>query len=61
MQRFFQSGAAFLVVALICMIAGVVSDNAGVFVSIGAFWLIMALIMMGKNAKKPSDNKSEKT
>jgi succinate-acetate transporter protein len=54
MQRFFQSGGVFMVVALLCFVAGVVSENGSVFISIGAFWMIMAIIVRGKNAKKQS-------
>ena len=52
MQKFFQSGGVFMVVALLCMAAGVVSENGAAFISVGAFWMIMAIIVRGKNAKK---------
>jgi succinate-acetate transporter protein len=54
MQRFFRSGGAFMVVALLCIAAGLISENKAVFLSVGAFWLIMAIIIRAKNAKKPT-------
>jgi succinate-acetate transporter protein len=58
MQRFFQSGGAFIVVALICFAAGLIGASRAVFISLGAFWLIMAIVVRSKNAKKapPGNN-----
>jgi succinate-acetate transporter protein len=53
MKKFFQSGAAFMVVALLCLAAGFVSNYQTLFISVGAFWLIMAIIVRARNAKKP--------
>lgn len=53
MQKFFQSGAAFMVVALLCLAAGFVSNYQTLFISVGAFWLIMAIIVRARYAKKP--------
>jgi succinate-acetate transporter protein len=53
MQKFFQSGGAFMVVALICLAAGLKSEHGAVFLSLGGFWLIMAIVVRSKNAKKP--------
>jgi succinate-acetate transporter protein len=53
MQKFFRSGAAFMLVALLCVAAGLISENGTVFIGVGVFWLIMAIIVRGKNAKKP--------
>ena len=59
MQKFFQSGAAFMVVALLCLAAGFVSNYQTLFISVGAFWLIMAIILRARNAKKlPNRDKS---
>jgi succinate-acetate transporter protein len=58
MQKFVQSGGAFIVVALLCMAVGFISRNGAVFASIGAFWLIMAIIVRARSAKKPSGDKS---
>ena len=59
MQRFFRSGGAFMVVALLCLAAGLMSENGTIFISVGAFWLIMAIIVRGKNAKRqpPEDER----
>lgn len=53
MQKFIKSGGAFMVVALICLAAGLISEQRAVFISLGAFWMIMAIVVRKKNAKKP--------
>jgi len=59
MKKFFQSGGAFMVVALLCFAAGVLSDNAAVFTGVGAFWLVMAIVVRAKNTEKqPPPDKS---
>jgi len=57
MQKFFRSGAAFVVVALLCLVAGLTSKSGTVFTSVGMFWLIMAIVVRRKYAKKapPAD------
>ncbi len=52
MQKFFRTGTAFVVVALLCIAAGLVSEHRTVFLSIGGFWLILAIVVRAKNAKK---------
>ena len=59
MQKFFRSGAAFLVVAMLCLVAGLLvagftSKSGTASMSLGLFWLIMAIIVRGKYAKKAS-------
>jgi hypothetical protein len=53
MQKFFKSGAAFMMVALLCIAAGFISKSEVVFTIVGAFWLIMATIVRARYAKKP--------
>jgi hypothetical protein len=53
MQKFYQSGVAFMMVALLCTAAGLISNNEAVFIGVGAFWLIMAIIVRARYAKKP--------
>jgi hypothetical protein len=57
-KKFFQSGGAFIVVALLCIVAGLISQNASLFTVIGAFWLIVAVITRTNYAKKPTEDKS---
>jgi succinate-acetate transporter protein len=66
MKKFFQSGVAFMVVALLCFAAGVLCFAAGVlsekgagftsvgavFTSVGALWLVMAIVVRAKNTKR---------
>jgi Na+/melibiose symporter-like transporter len=58
MKKFFQSGGAFIVVALLCVVAGLISRDGSAFTIIAAVWLILAIIMRAKNAKKPPGDKS---
>lgn len=58
MKKFVQSGGAFMVVALLCIASGLISENGAVFISVGAFWLIMAIIVRGKYVKKPPGDES---
>jgi len=39
-------------VALLCIGAAVLSEHKGALVGIGAFWLIMAIIVRGNYTKK---------
>jgi succinate-acetate transporter protein len=44
---------AFVVVALLCFAAGLKSANGTIFMSLGGFWLIMALVVRRKYFRKP--------
>lgn len=55
MRKFFESGGAFIAVALLCFAAGVLAENGGVFTGLGAFWLVLAAIVRGRNTKKQPD------
>ena len=59
MRKFIDSGGAFMALALLSMVAGVFSENGAVFVSAGAFWMIMAIVVRKKNRdKRPPEDKS---
>ena len=53
MRQLFRSGMAFVVVALLCFAAGLKSANGTIFMSLGGFWLIMALVVRRKYFRKP--------
>jgi hypothetical protein len=57
MKRLFQSGGAFVVVALLCLASGIIAENGAVFISVGTFWPIIAIIVRGACAKRtpPAD------
>lgn len=60
MRKFFQSGGAFMLLALLCIGTALLSDHKGTLVGIGVFWLIMAIIVRGNYAKKQqASGKSE--
>lgn len=61
MRKFVESGAAFLIVALLCFVAGVVAENGTAFIGIGGFWVIMAVIVRSKNAKDKSAGRDEES
>ncbi len=58
MRTFFQSGGAFIVVALLCVVVGFISRSETVFTSIGAVWLMLAIIVRAKYTKKTPEDKS---
>ncbi len=58
MQKFFQSGGAFMVVGLLFVGVGFISKNGALFTILGAFWFIMAIIVRARYAKKPPGDKS---
>ncbi len=51
MKKFFQSGGAFMLVALICIAAGLLSGSRGAGAA-GALLLIMAIAVRASSAKK---------
>lgn len=59
MRKFVDSGAAFMIVALICFIAGVTAENGIVFIGIGAFWMIMAIVTRSKKAKGKTEGSED--
>jgi len=52
MQKFYQSGYAFALVALLFFVVGVVSDRPAVYVGLGAVFLILAFAVRKRNAQK---------
>ena len=59
MRKLVDSGAVFLIVALICFVAGVTAEKGAVFIGIGVFWMIMAIIVRSKNAKGKSEGSDD--
>lgn len=57
MQKLFWLSGALMIVALLCIVAGIVSKNGAVFTGIGAFWFIMAIIVGARYSKKPPGDK----
>jgi len=53
MRKFFGSGGAFMVVALLSFGTGLIAENGATFVALGGFWLILAIVVRARNAKKP--------
>ncbi len=61
MQKFFQSGYAYVLVALVFFVAGVVSDRPAPFIILGAAFLILALAVRKRNANKTQDTTDPST
>lgn len=62
MRKHFESGAAFIVVALLCFAAAIAQFASGakgagsVMVPVGGFWLIFAMIARGRSARAKHDD-----
>ena len=41
MKRFFQSGIAFLLIALLFFVTAMVADSPAAFICLGVFWMIV--------------------
>ncbi|HTX98929.1 MAG TPA: hypothetical protein VMG09_02795 [Bacteroidota bacterium] len=52
MKRFFQSGSAFVLLAVLFLVAGATSVRTTTFVSLGIVFLLLALAVRKKNAMK---------
>jgi hypothetical protein len=54
MLKFFQSGWAFTILAVLCLAAGLLIPNATFFIILGAVWLVAAIIVRARfSGKKP--------
>lgn len=56
MQKFVQSGWAFFLVALVFMIIATMVESPGVYISLGFFWLLLAMVRMARNKQKSSSD-----
>jgi hypothetical protein len=58
MLKFFQSGWGFILLAVICLAAGLLVPHATIFFYIGAFWLVAAIIVRARfSGRTPPANK----
>jgi hypothetical protein len=51
MRKFFESGLAFMLVALITISAGLASGRPGLG-ALGGLWLVLAIVVRARSAKK---------
>lgn len=56
MQKFFQTGYAFFIVAAIFLIVSVLTEKTAVFLSVGVVFFILGLAVRKKNSQKTSEN-----
>ncbi len=61
MQRFVRSGAAFIVVAFLCIAAGLLSKHGTTWTIIGFVWLIIAIGTRRKYSGATGPGQSERT
>ena len=57
MQKFFRSGGAFVVVALLCFVAGLTSESGTAFLGVGTVFLIIGMAARSKYGKKAPPEK----
>ena len=51
MRKFFESGLAFMLLALVWVAAGLLSGRPGLG-ALGVFWLVLGIAMRARSAKK---------
>ena len=51
MRKFFESGLAFMLVALVWIAVGLLSGRPGLG-ALGVFWLVLAIAVRARSAKK---------
>jgi membrane-bound ClpP family serine protease len=56
MQKFFQTGYAFFLVAAIFLIVSVLTAKAAVYLSLGVVFFIIGLAVRKKNSQNTSEN-----
>ena len=56
MQKFFQTGYAFFLVAAIFLIVSVLTEKAAVSLSVGVVFFIIGLAVRKNNSQKTSEN-----
>lgn len=52
MQTFVKSGGAFILLAMVFMIIGVIAEKPAVYIALGAVWLVVGIGMIAKNRKQ---------
>ena len=60
MRKFFNSGLAFVLVGLLCLAAGFLSQHSTVFISVGLLWIILAIVVRNKNSQKTTSQDQPK-
>lgn len=51
MKRFFTSGGAFILLALVFMVIAVMAEKPAVYIGLGAMWLVVGISMAARNRK----------
>jgi hypothetical protein len=58
MPKFFLSGWGFIILALLCLAAGLLIPHASFFIYVGAIWLVAAIIVRARfSGRTPPANK----
>jgi preprotein translocase subunit SecG len=59
MNRFFKTGGAFLVLAIVFMVIAAMAEKPAAYISLGAFWLILGLAMAARHKKETSSDQDK--
>jgi len=52
MRKFFDSGNAFFLLAILFILISLFAERSAVYISLGALWFILGLAVRKKNAQK---------
>lgn len=55
MQKFFQTGYAFFLVAAVFLVVSALTERVGVFLSLAVVFFILGLAVRKKSSQKPSE------
>lgn len=59
MQKFLKSGGAFFLLSIAFMSVAVISERPAVYISLGAFWLLLGFAMSSKHNKASSSQQQK--
>jgi hypothetical protein len=57
MRKFFESGLAFMLVALVWIAVGLLAGRPGLG-ALGVFWIVLAIAVRVRSARKPPTHES---
>ena len=60
MDKFYKSGGAFIVLAMVFMVIAVMAEKPAVYIALGAVWLVVGIGMMAKNKKQAGNDQAGK-
>lgn len=61
MDKIFKSGGAFIVLAMVFMIIGVMAEKPAIYIALGAVWLTIGIGMAAQHKKQSSPDQPKNT